>query len=99
MVNALESVKQIKMKAITKYLGSFLWLFFIKFGYGARNEGYWNYEWMVLQLVNYVHVLNACIPIMTNYSLSYYFYGRDKQQPDGLNAESSLKLVRKAKTR
>jgi hypothetical protein len=65
--------------------------FVFEFDYGVSNEGYWNYDRMVLQLEDCVDVFKChcsyCdFPFLFNHSCSH-----DKQQPKGLNAENMLK--------
>jgi hypothetical protein len=36
--------------------------FVFEFDYGASNEGYWNYDWMVLQLEDCMDVLKCLYP-------------------------------------
>jgi hypothetical protein len=44
--------------------------FIVKFEYGTSNEGYWNYEIMVLQLEDCVNVLKVLWPQMIVYFYS-----------------------------
>ena len=85
-------------EAAAKYLGGSLKRdlngspFIIEFEYGAGNEGYWNYEQMVLQLENCVDVVKALYPQYDYLFLFDHSCGHDKQQPDGLNSENMSKL-------
>ena len=61
------------------------------FYYGKNNEGYWNYDHMVIQLEDCVDVLNAKYGKDT-YNFFFYFdhsTGHDRSRPDGLN-ESNM---------
>jgi len=61
-----------------------------KFVYGASNEGYWNYDRMVLQLKDCVDVLKCLYPQYDFLFLFDHSCGHHKQQPNGLNAENML---------
>jgi len=57
-----------------------------EFEYGMNNEGYWDYDHMVLQLDDCVDCLKYLYP---NYDILFmldHSSGHDKQKPDGLNA-------------
>jgi hypothetical protein len=56
--------------------------------YGARKEGYWKYESMVIQLEDIVDVLMALYPQYDYVFLFDHSNGHDRMQPDGLNANS-----------
>jgi len=64
--------------------------FLFKFVYGASNEGYWNYDRMVLQLKDCVDVLKCLYPQYDFLFLFDHSCGHHKQQPNGLNAENML---------
>jgi hypothetical protein len=66
--------------------------FIIEFEYGAGNEGYWNYDKMVVQLENCADIMKCIYP---QYDYLFIFDNScwyDEQQPNGLNAESMPKL-------
>ncbi len=65
--------------------------FVFEFDCGASNEGYWNYDRMVLQLEDCVDVLQCLYPQYDFLFLFDHSCGHDKQQPNGLNAENMLK--------
>ena len=65
--------------------------FVVEFEYGASNEGYWNYERMVLQLEDCVDVVKVLWPQYDCLFLFDHSCGHDKQRIDGLNAENMLK--------
>jgi hypothetical protein len=85
-------------EAAAKYLGSSLKKdftcspFVLEFEYGAGNEGYWNYERMVVQLENCADIMNVMYPQYGYLFLFDHSCGHDKQQPNGLNAENMSKL-------
>ena len=54
--------------------------FVIEFEYGASNEGYWNYEYMVLQLEDCVDVLKCLYPQYDFLLLFDHSCGHDKQR-------------------
>ena len=63
-----------------------------EFEYGANNDGYWQYEWMVLQLEDCVDVVKA----IHNSEFEFLFLfdhscGHDRKQPDGLTVASMNK--------
>jgi len=65
--------------------------FVFVFEYGASNEGYWCYEWMILQLEDCLDVLKTLHPQYDFLFLFDHSCGHDKQQPNGLNAENMSK--------
>jgi hypothetical protein len=98
-VNEFRKGKKYKdEEAAAKYLGSILKKdltcspFIIEFEYGAGNEGYWNFERMVLQLENCVDVVRCLYPQYDYLFLFDHSCRYDKQQPNGLNAENMSKL-------
>ena len=56
------------------------------FEYGADKEGYWNYEYMALQLEDIVDCLVVMFPAHDFVFLFDQSSGHGKQQSDGLNA-------------
>jgi len=57
-------------------------------------QGYWTYEWMVIQLEDCIDVLQALQPHGENCDYLFMFdhsNGHDKQRPDGLNANAMNK--------
>jgi hypothetical protein len=84
-------------EAATKYRGNALKtdllcsLFIFKFDYGASNEGFWNYNRMVIQLEYCIDVLKCLYPQYDILFLFDHSCGHDKQQPYRLNAENMLK--------
>lgn len=65
--------------------------FVLEFEYGAANEGYWNYEHMVLQLDDCVDVVKFLYPQYDFLFLFDHSCGHDKQREDGLNVENMSK--------
>ena len=65
--------------------------FIVEFEYGASNEGYWNYERMVLQLEDCIDVVKILWPQYDYLFLFDHSCGHDKQRADGLNAENMLR--------
>ena len=62
-----------------------------EFEYGANSDGYWTYQHMVLQLEDYVDVLNTLHP---QYDFSFLFdhsCGHNRQKEDGLNVDKMSK--------
>jgi hypothetical protein len=55
--------------------------------YGANNEGYWNYESMVIQLEDCVDVLQVLYPQFDFLFLFDHSNGHDRMQPNGLNSQ------------
>jgi hypothetical protein len=84
-------------EAATKYRGNALKTdllcspFVFEFDYGASNEGYWNYDRMVIQLEDCIDVLKCLYPQYDILFLFDHSCGHDKQQPNELNAENMLK--------
>ena len=61
---------------------------FIKeFEYGTNNEGYWCYEWMVIQFEDCVDCLTVLYPQYDYVFLFDHSCGHDKQREDGLNVQ------------
>ena len=60
--------------------------------YGARKEGYWTYESMVIQLEDIVDVLIVLYPQYDYLLMFDHSNGHDRMQPDGLNANNINKL-------
>ena len=65
--------------------------FVFEFSYGANNDGYWNYERMVLQLEDCVDVLKELYNEYDFYFLFDHSCGHDRQREDGLNVERMSK--------
>lgn len=61
---------------------------FVKtFNYGQDQEGYWNYDTMIIQFEDVVDCLNVLYDDL--YEYVFYFdhsSGHDRLRPDGLNA-------------
>ncbi len=58
-----------------------------EFECGTNNEGYWCYEWMVIQFEASVDCLMVLYP-HCDYVFSFdHSCGHDKQQEDGLNVQ------------
>ncbi len=55
------------------------------FEYGANQDGYWNYQHMVLQLEDCVNVITTIYPQFDFVFLFDHSSGHDKQREDGLN--------------
>jgi hypothetical protein len=65
--------------------------FIIEFSYGVQEQGYWNYEHMVIQLEDCMDCLIALYPEFDYLFLFDHSCGHDKQREDGLNVERMLK--------
>ena len=65
--------------------------FYVELEYGANNEGYWNYELMVLQLEDCTDVVTTLYPDFDFLFLFDHSCGHDKQREDGLNAHNMIK--------
>ena len=65
--------------------------FVFEFEYGVANEGYWNYEHMILQLDDCINVLKCLYPQYDFLFLFDHSCGHDKQREDGLNVENMSK--------
>jgi hypothetical protein len=61
------------------------------FEYGANKNGYWNYQWMVLQLEDCIDVLQALYPQFDYLFMFDHSCGHDKKRPNGLNAPNLRK--------
>jgi hypothetical protein len=67
---------------------------FIKeFEYGTNNEGYWCYEWMVIQFEVCVDFLMVLYPQYDYVFLFDHSCGHDKQWEDGLNVQKMGKVM------
>ena len=65
---------------------------FVKlFEYGANKDGYWNYEWMVIQTEDCIDVLQALYPQYDYVFMFDHSSGHDRQRSNGLNANSTNK--------
>jgi len=62
-----------------------------EFEYGAAGEGYWCYEYMVLQLEDCVDALKVVYPQYDFLFLLDHSRGHDRQREDGLNVEKMSK--------
>ena len=60
--------------------------FIREFEYGAKGEGYWSYEHMVIQLEDCIDCLKVLYPQYTFVFLLDHSCGHDRQREDGLNA-------------
>jgi hypothetical protein len=56
------------------------------FEYGANKNGYWNYQWMVLQLEDCIDVLQSLYPQFDYLFMFDHSCGHDKMRPNGLSA-------------
>ena len=61
------------------------------FEYGADQDGYWNYQHMVLQLEDCVDVITNLYPQYDFVFLFDHSSGHDKQREDGLNIKKMTK--------
>ena len=68
--------------------------FIREFEYGAKNEGYWSYEHMVLQMEDCIDVMHALYPDYDVLFLFDHSCGHDRQREDGLNVENMSKNYR-----
>ena len=59
--------------------------------YGTANEGYWNYEHMILQLDDCVNILKCLCPQYDFLFLFDQLCGHHKQREDGLHVENMKK--------
>lgn len=59
--------------------------FYVEFDYGAARDGYWTYEWMIVQLEDCVDVLRVLYPEYDFVFLFDHSCGHDRQREDGLN--------------
>jgi hypothetical protein len=59
--------------------------FVFEFNYGSQEEGYWCYEFMVLQLEDCIGYLIKLRPEFDYPFLFDHLGGHDRQQEDGLN--------------
>jgi hypothetical protein len=65
--------------------------FVLKFNYSSQKEGYWCYEFMVLELEDCIDCLTVLHPEFDYLFLFDHSCGHDWQQEDGLNAGKMLK--------
>jgi hypothetical protein len=65
--------------------------FIIEFSYGVQEQGYWNYEHMVIQFEDCMDCLTTLYPEFDYLFLFDHSCGHDKQREDGLNVERMLK--------
>ncbi len=63
----------------------------MKFEYGAKAEGYWVYEHMVLQLEDCVDCIKVLYPEHNFICMLDHSHGHDRQREDGLNVENMNK--------
>jgi hypothetical protein len=68
-------------------------LFVVEFEFGIANEGYWCYERMVLQMEDYLDVLDTLYSQFDVLLLFDHSCGHDKQQSNGLNVENMAKTM------
>jgi hypothetical protein len=61
------------------------------FEYGANKEGYWNYEWMMLQTEDCIDVLQALYPQYDYIFMFDHSNGHDRKRENGLSANSMNK--------
>jgi hypothetical protein len=59
--------------------------FVVKFEYGANNQGYWDYDHMIIQLEDCIDVVKTLHPEFDFIFLFYHSCGDDHQRPDGLS--------------
>jgi hypothetical protein len=59
--------------------------FVVKFEYGANNQGYWDYDHMIIQLKDCIDVIKTLHPEIDFIFLFYHSCGHDRQRPDGLS--------------
>jgi hypothetical protein len=65
--------------------------FVVEFNYGTQEQGYWNYEHMVLQLEDCVDCLKVLLPEYDYLFLFDHSCGHNRQRENGLNVERMLK--------
>jgi len=62
------------------------------FDYGQNLQGYWTYEWMVIQLEDCIDVLQALHGDEHDHFFMFdHSNGHDRKKPDGLNAKAMNK--------
>ena len=75
-----------KVKGNTKKQALTASPFVLEFEYGANNEGYWDYDHMVLQFEDCIDVVNVLLPQFEVLFLFDHSCGHDRKRPDGLSA-------------
>ncbi|KAL7532560.1 hypothetical protein ACHAWF_008635 [Thalassiosira exigua] len=69
-----------------------------EFEYGANNEGYWNYDHMMIQVEDCVDVLREVLPAHYDIVLMVdHSCGHDRHRPDGLSVKNVNKYFGGAK--
>jgi hypothetical protein len=59
--------------------------FVVEFEYGANNQGYWDYDHMIIQFEDCIDVVKTLHPEIDFIFLFDHSCGHDRQRPDGLS--------------
>jgi len=59
--------------------------FVVEFEYGANNQGYWDYDHMIIQFEDCIDVVKTLYPEFDFIFLFDHSCGHDRQRPDGLS--------------
>jgi DNA-binding transcriptional regulator YhcF (GntR family) len=65
--------------------------FVVEFEYGANNQGYWDYDHMIIQFEDCIDVVKTLYPEFDFMFLFDHSCGHDRQRPDGLSVPKSNK--------
>jgi hypothetical protein len=65
--------------------------FVVEFEYGANNQGYWDYDHMIIQFEDCIDVVKTLHPEFDFVFLFDHSCGHDRQRPDGLSVPKANK--------
>ncbi len=65
--------------------------FVVEFEYGANNQGYWDYDHMIIQFEDCIDVVKTLYPELDFMFLFDHSCRQDRQRPDGLSVPKSNK--------